>query len=219
MLDLVPLGDRAFLARFASASEARGWALAVRNQGWPGIIDVNAAYQSAAVFADPDRIELEVLEGRLRSLKADPDDLPPGKLITLPVLYDGADLAEVASRLGLSVDQVIATHSGTDYHVWAIGFMPGFPYAGPLPDVLSGLPRRDQPRSRVPAGSVAIVGRQSGIYPAASPGGWHLLGRTPIRIVDLEHADFPIQVGDRLRFVPISVEEFKELEGEEFKHG
>jgi KipI family sensor histidine kinase inhibitor len=211
VLDLVPLGERAFLARFASASEARGWALAVRNQGWPGVVDVNAAYQTAAVFADSDRIDLDDLEGRLRSLVAGPDDLPPGKLITLPVLYDGEDLADVAGRLGLSVNQVIAAHSGLEYHVGAIGFMPGFPYAGPLPDVLSGLPRRDQPRPRVPTGSVAIVGRQSGIYPAASPGGWHLLGRTPIKIVDLQRAYFPIRVGDRLRFAPISEAEFEQL--------
>jgi KipI family sensor histidine kinase inhibitor len=85
----------------------------------------------------------------------------------------------------------------------------GFPYAGYLPRELSGLPRRDEPRLQVPAGSVAIAGRQTGIYPRESPGGWHLLGRTPLRIVDPEHECFPIRAGDRIRFQPIQLKEFE----------
>src|SRR5205823_7967395 len=102
----------------------------------------------------------------------------------------------------------IARHAGRDYDVFAVGFQPGFPYAGYLPDALSGLSRRDVPRVRVPAGSVAIAGRQTGVYPAESPGGWHLLGRTPLRIVDLERGHFPIRAGDRLRFEPIDAAGF-----------
>jgi KipI family sensor histidine kinase inhibitor len=127
----------------------------------------------------------------------------------IPVLYDGKDLEGVAERLGLSVAEVIALHCGVDYDVFAIGFQPGFPYAGYLPAALSGLPRRDTPRLRVPAGSVAIAGRQTGIYPAESPGGWHLLGRTPVCIVDLDEGYFPIRSGDRIRFRPITAEEFE----------
>ena len=104
---------------------------------------------------------------------------------------------------------MIALHSGVEYDVFAIGFLPGFPYAGYLPPALTGLPRRESPRLRVPAGSVAIAGRQTGIYPGESPGGWHLLGRTPLCIVDLDEGYFPIRAGDRIRFQPISAAEFE----------
>jgi KipI family sensor histidine kinase inhibitor len=111
-------------------------------------------------------------------------------------------------------EEVIAAHSEPEYRVFAIGFQPGFPYAGYLPPALAGLPRRGTPRVKVPRGSVAIAGRQTGIYPQDSPGGWHLLGRTPLRIVDLAKAHFPIRAGDRLRFRPIDSEEFARRKGE-----
>src|SRR5262249_49584811 len=132
-----------------------------------------------------------------------------GKRIAIPVLYDGADLDAVAARLNLSQDQVIALHSGVEYHVFAIGFLPGFPYAGYLPPALSGLPRREAPPLRVPAGSIGIAGRQTGIYPRESPGGWHLLGRTPLCIADPDEGSFPIRAGDRIRFAAISLAEFE----------
>jgi KipI family sensor histidine kinase inhibitor len=100
-------------------------------------------------------------------------------------------------------------HSGVEYNVFAIGFLPGFVYAGYLPPALAGLPRRDAPRVRVPVGSVAIAGRQTGIYPRESPGGWHLLGRTPLRIVDPDEGYFPIQAGDRIQFQLIPADEFE----------
>jgi KipI family sensor histidine kinase inhibitor len=109
----------------------------------------------------------------------------------------------------LSETDVIAHHAGHEYRVFAIGFLPGFPYAGYLPPALSGLPRRESPRAEVPAGSVAIAGRQTGVYPESSPGGWHLLGRTPVRIVDLDRGFFPIRAGDRIRFDPIGPAEFE----------
>src|SRR5439155_7161144 len=115
-----------------------------------------------------------------------------------------------AARLELSTDQVIGLHSGVEYNVFAIGFLPGFVYAGYLPPALAGLPRRDAPRVRVPVGSVAIAGRQTGIYPRESPGGWHLLGRTPLCIVDSDEGYFPIRAGDRIQFQPISAEEFQD---------
>jgi KipI family sensor histidine kinase inhibitor len=214
MIALGPLGDRAFLARFATEAEAGAWAEAVRRYGGEGIVDVVLAYHTVAVFADPERMDLRELERNLRSLVPGSRQDLTGSLITLPVLYDGEDLPAVAWRVGLTVEEVIALHSGRDYHVFAIGFQPGFPYAGYLPEKLSGLERRERPRLRVPAGSVAIAGRQTGVYPAESPGGWHLLGRTPLQIVDLEHAHFPIRAGDRLRFAPIGEQEFAARRGE-----
>jgi KipI family sensor histidine kinase inhibitor len=215
MIALEPLGDRAFLARFASEAQAGDWARAVRGQAWPGVLDVVLAYQTAAVFADPGRLDLDDLEARLQALVPQQATAERGKLVTLPVLYDGADLPDVAQRLGLSIDSVIAHHTAREFDVFAIGFLPGYPYAGYLPKELSGLPRRAEPRVRVPAGSVAIAGRQTGVYPRESPGGWHLIGRTPLLIVDLARGHFPIQAGDRLRFEPINAEEFARRQGEQ----
>ena len=214
LIDLGPLGESAFLARFATESGARDWAGAVRRASWPGIVDVVLAYRSAAVFADPDRVDLDDLEGRLRRLEPIETDAPTGRRIVVPVLYDGEDLAEAADRLGLATEDVVAHHAGCDFDVFAVGFLPGFPYAGYLPAALSGLARRTPPRVRVPAGSVAIVGRQTGIYPSMSPGGWHLIGRTPLRIVDPIRGHFPIRAGDRLRFQAIGLEEFEARRGD-----
>lgn len=168
-----------------------------------GVIDVVTAYANVAVIADPGLIALDSLESELRRIAAEPLSDRLGKLHEIPVVYDGDDLLEVARLVGTTPADVIDLHSGAEYVVQAIGFLPGFPYAGILPEPLRGLPRRASPRPRVPAGSVAIAGEQTGIYPIESPGGWHLLGRTPIRIADLESGYFPIETGDRLRFRPI----------------
>ena len=211
---LEPLGDRAFLAFFDVEDQAARWAEAVRREGGPGVVDVVLAYRSVGVHADPDRIDLDELESRLWRVRPAPEAETAGRLVTLPVLYDGEDLAEVCDRLGLSEPELIARHVGTEYRVFAIGFLPGFPYAGYLPEPLCGLARRAPPRHRVPAGSVAIAGRQTGIYPVESPGGWHLIGRSPVRIVDLDRGAFPIRAGDRLRFVAITLGEFEDRLGE-----
>ncbi|AGA26881.1 5-oxoprolinase subunit B family protein [Singulisphaera acidiphila] len=214
MISLGPLGDRAFLAHFATEDEASAWTTAVRGKAWSGVLDVVLAYRTAAVFADPDLVDLVQLETELRSVASLGGPAPEGRLIRLPVLYDGEDLPEVALQLGLTESDVVSLHSGIDYRVYAIGFLPGFPYAGYLPEALSGLPRRDEPRQKVPAGSVAIVGKQTAVYPHPSPGGWHLIGRTPLRIVDVDQAHFPIRAGDRIRFDPINSQGFEARRGE-----
>jgi KipI family sensor histidine kinase inhibitor len=109
---------------------------------------------------------------------------------------------------------VIDLHSRTTYDVFAIGFQPGFPYAGYLPEPLDRLPRRAEPRLRVPSGSVAIAAGQTGVYPAELPGGWNLIGRTPLSIVDVAAGRFPIRAGDRLAFTPIDAAEFARRLGE-----
>ena len=116
----------------------------------------------------------------------------------------GPDLEDVADRLGLSPNDVVARHTGSELTVYMLGFSPGFPYLGDLPDSLA-LPRRTTPRERVPVGSVAIAERQTGIYSREMPGGWHLLGRTPVALFD-EHRDPPsyLAPGDRVRFVAIA---------------
>ena len=214
MTRLAPLGERAYLARFDSEVEAARWASAVRTESWTGIVDVVLAYDSVGVFADPERVDLEKLRESLERIAPRRDSDRLGKLVLIPVLYDGEDLAEVAEQLGISVDDVVSAHSTQEYRIYAIGFQPGFPYAGYLPRVLQGLPRRSSPRTRVPAGSVAIVGRQTAVYPNESPGGWHLIGRTPLSIVDVEQGRFPLRAGDRLRFVAIDRAEYEARRGE-----
>ena len=213
-MKLEPLGDRAWLARFATDAEAAAWAASVRRADLPGVVDAISAFRNASVHADPDRVDLDELAEALRAIKASVETRIAGRLLELPVLYDGCDLDEVARSVGLDPAGVAAAHSGRDYEVFAVGFLPGFPYAGPLDPALAGMARRATPRTRVPAGSVAIVGGQTGVYPAESPGGWHLVGRTPLRIVDLALGRFPIRAGDRLRFVPIDAGEFLARNGE-----
>lgn len=213
--EVVAIGTTGFLARFATEDDAADWAAATRHHGVPGISEIVQAYRSVAVFVDPDWEGLPQLEGTLRGLVAVPrEGLTAPRRIEVPVYYDGADLDEVAARRGLARTQVVHLHSREWFTVFAIGFLPGFPYAGYLPEPLRGLPRRSEPRARVPAGSVAIAGSQTGIYPRESPGGWHLLGRTPLTIVDVERGLFPIQAGDRVRFVPIDRDEFEARRGE-----
>jgi len=131
---------------------------------------------------------------------------PPGPLIEVPVRYggtDGPDLAEVAQHAGLTPEEVVRVHAGAEYSVYMVGFSPGFPYLGGLPAQLA-MPRRDSPRLAVPAGSVGIGGKQTGIYPIESPGGWRIIGRTSLQLFQPER-DPPtlLQLGDRVRFVPI----------------
>ena len=145
---------------------------------------------------------VEELVERFRRL---PAHVPGGRLVEIPVVYDGEDLGEVAQRTGLAVEEVVKCHSGRDYRVWMLGFAPGFPYLGVLDEVLC-LPRREVPRARIAAGSVAIAEAQTGIYPSESAGGWHILGRTERRTFDLERAEpFLLRPGDLVRFVPVEV--------------
>lgn len=139
----------------------------------------------------------------IERLYAVPSDAGAGRLVEMPVIYDGEDLPEVARRTGLAAEEVIARHSGRDYRVWLLGFAPGFPYLGVLDEALH-LPRRDMPRPRVAAGSVAIAGAQTGIYPSDSAGGWHVIGRTACRLFDPDRNDpFLLRPGDTVRFVAV----------------
>ena len=136
-----------------------------------------------------------------------PLNVSGGRFVEIPVVYNGEDLGEVAQRTGLAVDEVIKCHSGRDYRVWMLGFAPGFPYLGVLDEVLH-LPRRDSPRACIAAGSVAIAGAQTGIYPSESAGGWHVLGRTVRRMFDPERPEpVLLRPGDSVRFVPVEVDD------------
>jgi len=173
-----------------------------------GLLERVPSFRSLLVRFDAGRVGFgAVRDALLRALEASAAREPPiGRLHELPVRYggeDGPDLESVARAVGLEPAQVAALHAGDSYGVFMLGFRPGFPYLGLLPERLA-LPRRATPRPRVPAGSVALAARQTGIYPEASPGGWHLIGRTNALLFD-PFAERPalLEPGDRVRFVPV----------------
>lgn len=216
MKSLVRLGDQAALANFASEDKALRFAAAVRaaNESW--LVDVVSAYQSVAVFYDLARVGFAEVSEQLRRVRSAPDRAgnAPGRVRQIPCCYEmESDLARVAQFTRLTPAEVIGRHSALEYTVYAIGFCPGFPYLGYLPPELSGVPRLDSPRLRVEAGSVGLTGRQTGIYTEPRPGGWNLIGRTPLELVNVADGYFPLRAGDRVRFIPISTNEFAQLKG------
>jgi inhibitor of KinA len=216
---IVPLGDQAVLAYLPDEARAVSFAAAVRAEDPPWLEDVVPAYASVGVFFDADRIGMaEVIQWLETTQPGHAHPLPhgrgsPGQFL-IPVCYEfGPDLPRVCEHTSLTAENVIQLHTTTEFTIYAVGFVPGFPYMGYLPKVLCGVPRLSSPRVRVEPGSVGITGRQTAIYPQASPGGWNLIGRTPLVIVDVASGFFPLRVGDRVRFAPIDAKRYAELEG------
>ena len=208
------LGDAALLCELPApatlAQQQQIWALAARVQQWPGVGEVLPGMNNLTLTFDPTALELDVLMADVRAawpkLAASAIE---GRLVEIPVAYGGEhgpDLADVAAHTGLTPDEVVRRHAGGDYIVYLLGFLPGFAFMGGLPPALA-TPRRAEPRTAVPARSVGIGGEQTGIYPLVSPGGWNLIGRTPLALFD-PTADSPtlLRPGDRVRFVIESVE-------------
>jgi inhibitor of KinA len=217
MTTLVPMGDQAALAYCADEAAALRFAAAIRRRPAPWLLDVVQAYTSVAVFFDLDQTHFAAVAGWLRPLadtEAAADTSAAGPLHRIPCCYElQLDLERVTRHTGLSAAEVIRLHADTEYTVHAIGFSPGFPYLGYLPAPLCGVPRLETPRVRVEPGSVGLTGRQTGIYPEARPGGWNLIGRTPLQLVDVADGYFPLRTGDRVRFEPIDTAEFQRLLG------
>lgn len=215
MIDIQPAGAEALLLTFAERPEPMRIAmLAEQLRASLGceLLELVPGWDSLLLHYDLMLTDHRRLAARLRPLLDDclarPRAQRQGRLHELPVCYAGEDLASVAQACGLSIAQVIELHSGVEYRVGAIGFAPGFAYMGELDERLR-LPRRATPRLRVPAGSVAIAERQTAIYPQASPGGWHLLGLSPVRLFDpAARPPCPLAVGDRVRFVAVGQEAF-----------
>jgi inhibitor of KinA len=213
---LLPLGDQAVLAYCQDEAAALAMAAAVRKGDGPWLVDVVQAYTSVAVFFDLAQLSFHDAAEHLRQLQQSPPDAARGEapLHRIPCCYGmQLDLARVAEHTGLSPDEVIRLHLTTEYTVYAIGFCPGFPYLGYLPPALCHVPRLPQPRLRVEAGSVGLTGRQTGIYTEARPGGWNLIGRTPLELVQVEDGYFPLRTGDRVKFERIDETEFHRLLG------
>jgi KipI family sensor histidine kinase inhibitor len=204
-----PLGDAALLAelgtRLDTALNTRAIALASALKKRRDVRQAIAGYASVTVHFDPDLVSHDALTAAIKRLASKrPPMAEPGRLHRIPVVYDGPDMEAVSAVLGMDVAKIVEIHTRPIYRVFLVGFVPGWGYLGPLPEELA-LPRRHVPRTRVPAGSVAIAGRQTGIYPLAVPGGWHLIGRTSVKLF-LPDSDPPclFRAGDRVKFFATS---------------
>lgn len=212
------MGDRALLVELGDQispsinEKVRELFLKLDRRPLKGVVELVPSYRSLMVIYDPLRTGLDRLREEIIELHqaTDPSLVPEPKTLAVPVVYGGEcgpDLEWVANFHRISPEQVIRLHTGTTYRVYMIGFTPGYPYLGELPQALA-TPRRETPRTVVPQGSVAIAQRQTGIYPVQSPGGWHILGWTPIRLFDASQwPPTPLEMGDRVRFFPIHKED------------
>ena len=209
-MKMMPAGDTALVVEFGTSIDPKINDQVVSYQTYleknppPGVIELLPTYRSLMITYDPVRTNYQELESHLFALVVE-DSTTRGKTVEIPVSYgdqDGPDLEAVAVLTGLTPARVIALHSQPLYRVYMIGFAPGFPYLGGLDQRLF-VPRLKRPRTRIRAGSVAIGGEQTGIYPFAGPGGWRIIGRTELELFDVfGHPPARVQAGDRIRFVP-----------------
>jgi KipI family sensor histidine kinase inhibitor len=218
------LGDAALLLRFGETIDARtnrlvhAWTATLSARSPPWLVEITPAYASLALHVDATRISgvdpLGVARQWLTARLEEPietEQAGTSRTVEIPVCYGGEhgpDLADLAKHASLSADDIVARHTAEEYIVAMLGFAPGFPYLLGLDSALA-MPRLSSPRTRVPAGSVGIGGAQTGIYPQAGPGGWRLIGRTPLRLFDAGR-DPPslLRAGDRVRFVAIDAAAF-----------
>jgi inhibitor of KinA len=217
-MKLVPLGDQAVLIYFPDEAAALHFAAALGNAPPAWLVDVVPAYTSVAIFFDLDQTRFAEAADFLRDFAATAEHQrarEESRRHRIPCCYELAlDMHRLEEQTGLSREQIITQHSATEYIVYAIGFCPGFPYLGYLPPALAGVPRLPSPRLQVEAGSVGLTGRQTGIYTEARPGGWHIIGRTPLQLVDVTDGYFPLRTGDHVRFEPIDEAAFQRLLGQ-----
>ena len=185
---------------------------AIERRGIPSVTDLVPTYRSLLVLYDPMQTTLADLQTALPEILESMDEhaLEKPRVVHIPTLYSeeyAPDLESVAEQAGLSPEEVVSLHSGTDYLVYMMGFTPGFPYLGGLAEELA-TPRLETPRAAIPAGSVGIAESQTGVYPVESPGGWRLIGRTPVPLFDLRREPPSLlAAGDYARFVPLSGED------------
>ena len=181
----------------------------------PGVVELLPTFRSLMIHYDPVRTSRATLARELAPMLEGLQGVKPAtRRWSIPVCYDpqfALDLEEVASRTGLAPSEVIELHSTTTYHVYMIGFLPGYPYLGDLPARLA-LPRRENPRTQVPMGAVAIATTQTAVYTLQGPGGWHILGRTPLPLWSRRrNPPALLAPGDQVRFAPIARDEFERL--------
>jgi len=198
---LRPVGERGLLVEVEELEMVHRLHAALRALDQPGVVELVPGYRTLLLVAEQGRAEvLDELAADLPHLELPDADAVAGEPVEIPVRYDGEDLPEVARLTGLDAEEVVRRHTAPEYTVAFLGFSPGFPYLVGLDPALE-VPRRDTPRTSIPAGSVGLAGGQTGIYPTASPGGWQLIGRTGVTLFDPDR-DPPALLGpgSRLRF-------------------
>lgn len=221
---LKPMGLTGILVQFTQIiSERVGTQVTAMNEAIlsakiPGVVEIIPAYAALTVRYDPFVTTYDDLCDRIRELysTAVTEQQKPGKIVRIPVCYGGAygeDLPIVAQHAGMSEAEVVQLHASRTYRIYMLGFLPGFPYLGGMDERLN-TPRKQTPRTKIPAGSVGIGGQQTGIYPMESPGGWQLIGRTPI-VIFAPGTPLPYQAGDSIQFVPITQEAFVRIQNAE----
>jgi len=228
-LRLAPSGDLALVASFGNEisetlnTKVRGLMLALEKVKVEGIVEMTPTYCSLMIHYDPLRIGYEALCQKVRETLGalDEIELPQPMVIEIPTLYGGdygPDLEYVAKHNGLTVDEVVNIHASGTYRIYMLGFTPGFPYLGGMDDRIA-TPRLETPRTKIAGGSVGIAGAQTGIYPIDSPGGWQIIGRTPVALYDpLSSEPILLKAGESIRFVPIDQETFDRI-SREGRHG
>jgi inhibitor of KinA len=219
-LRIVPAGDAALLVEFPPRidpvinAQAIGLAHSIKEWRADAVQDVVVGYSSVTVYFNPLDMDAAALEDRLRvAVRRLPDRIvAEGTRIDVPVCYGeefGPDLGDVAAWATATEEEVVALHCATTYRVYVVGFVPGFPYMAAVHPRLA-IPRKPTPRPRVPAGSVAIAAGQTGIYPIDTPGGWHLIGRTRLKLYDESRPEpFLLKPGDSVRFHPVTRDQFE----------
>ena len=219
-------GDSSICAEFGNEiskeinAQIRAFNILLKESGIAGIVETIPTYRSLLIQYDPGVISYKSLEGKLKKLLArlDSVEIPPSEVLEVPVLYGGEemgpDLKFVAENAKMSEEEVIKLHSEPEYLIYMLGFTPGFTYLGGLNDAIE-TPRLKTPRVKIPAGSVGIAGKQTGVYPIDSPGGGKLIGRTPLKMYDADR-EKPIlpEAGQYIKFVPIDRAEFDRIAAE-----
>lgn len=223
-----PLGDSAIVISFGDEIDLTTHrhvmrftghlAAYIERHGHPAVLEMVPAFTTVTVYYSPlqaNYAQLEALLSQVLTELPDATTQPPAKVVELPVCYGGEygpDLDNVSRHNHLSVEEVIQIHTSVDYLVYMIGFSPGFPYLGGMPEQIA-TPRLETPRLSVPAGSVGIAGQQTGVYPTSSPGGWQLIGRTPAVLFQPgQNPPSLLAAGDRVRFRPVTQEQYQEYQ-------
>ena len=205
-------------------AQIRAFNIALSNSDIPGIVETVPTYRSLMVHYDPEVIRCAPLMDELKGLLSQLDKIviPPSEVLEIPVLYGGEmgpDLPFVAEHAGKTEEEVIKIHTSTEYLIYMLGFTPGFTYLGGMSDEIA-TPRLKTPRVKIPAGAVGIAGSQTGVYPIESPGGWQLIGRTPVRMYD-SGRETPIlpQAGQYIKFYAIDQAEYDKIAAQEAAEG
>ncbi len=215
-------GDQGLLVEYGEGidpginAKVRAMAMGLKETKPKGIVEIIPTYRSLLVIYDPILTNPYILEKFMGELEvsAQKKSIPPSTVVEIQVCYGkgyGPDIENVARTNGITPNEVIQIHSKSEYLIYMVGFTPGFPFLGGLSEKLF-TPRLETPRLKVPKGSVGIANNQTGVYPIESPGGWQLIGRTPLNLFDPGRAN-PLlyQAGDKIKFIPVTEDEYKEL--------